>query len=61
MTSDGTMARDTQPLVRFGIRVIAEQDGKRQEGSSGGGGRTSSATSRARAPSGTPERRLRRR
>jgi TldD protein len=41
VTSDGTMARDTQPLVRFGIRVIAEKDGKRQEGSSGGGGRTS--------------------
>jgi TldD protein len=35
------MAHDTQPLVRFGVRVIAEKDGKRQEGSSGGGGRTS--------------------
>jgi TldD protein len=41
VTSDGTMARDTQPLVRFGVRVIAEKDGKRQDGSSGGGGRTS--------------------
>ncbi|HEY3815864.1 MAG TPA: metallopeptidase TldD-related protein [Polyangiaceae bacterium] len=41
VTSDGTMAHDTQPLVRFGVRVIAEKDGKRQEGSSGGGGRTS--------------------
>jgi TldD protein len=41
VTSDGTMARDTQPLVRFGVRVLAEKDGKRQEGSSGGGGRTS--------------------
>ena len=40
ITSDGKMARDTQPLMRFGIRVIAEQNGKRQEGSSGGGGRT---------------------
>ncbi|CAN5130109.1 metalloprotease TldD [soil metagenome] len=40
MTSDGKMARDAQPLMRFGIRAIAEQDGKRQEGSSGGGGRT---------------------
>ena len=40
VTSDGKMARDTQPLVRFGIRAIAERDGKRQEGSSGGGGRT---------------------
>ena len=41
ITSDGTMAHDVQPLVRFGVRVIAERDGKRQEGSSGGGGRTS--------------------
>jgi TldD protein len=41
VTSDGTMAHDTQPLIRFGVRVIAERDGKRQEGSSGGGGRTS--------------------
>jgi TldD protein len=40
VTSDGKMARDAQPLVRFGIRVIAEKNGKRQEGSSGGGGRT---------------------
>src|SRR5262249_50075599 len=30
---------DRQPLIRFGIRVIAEKDGKRQAGSSGGGGR----------------------
>jgi TldD protein len=40
VTSDGKLARDTQPLFRFGIRAIAEKDGKRQEGSSGGGGRT---------------------
>ncbi len=39
-TSDGKVARDVQPLMRFGIRVIAEENGKRQEGSSGGGGRT---------------------
>lgn len=38
-TSEGTMARDSQPLMRFGVRVIVEKDGKRQEGSSGGGGR----------------------
>jgi TldD protein len=35
------MVRDVQPLVRFGVRAIAERGGKRQEGSSGGGGRTS--------------------
>jgi len=40
VTSDGKMMRDAQPLVRFGIRVLAERDGKRYEGSSGGGGRT---------------------
>jgi TldD protein len=40
VTSDGKLGRDVQPLVRFGIRVVAEEDGKRQEGSSGGGGRT---------------------
>jgi len=39
-TSDGRMARDSQPLLRFGIRAIAQEDGRRQEGSSGGGGRT---------------------
>ncbi len=38
-TSDGTMLHDVQPLLRFGVRAIAERDGKRQDGSSGGGGR----------------------
>jgi TldD protein len=40
ITSDGHLARDVQPLMRFSIRVIAEHEGKRQEGSSSGGGRT---------------------
>ena len=39
-TSEGKSAYDIQPLFRFGVRVIAEENGKRQEGSSGGGGRT---------------------
>jgi TldD protein len=39
-TSDGKLVYDVQPLIRFGIRVIAEENGKRQAGSSGGGGRT---------------------
>jgi TldD protein len=39
-TSEGKSAYDVQPLFRFGVRVIAEENGKRQEGSSGGGGRT---------------------
>jgi TldD protein len=38
-TSDGMMLHDVQPLLRFGVHVIAERDGKRQSGSSGGGGR----------------------
>jgi TldD protein len=50
VTSDGGMARDAQPLVRFGVRVIAERDGKRQEGSSGGGGRTSMGYFEGKSP-----------
>ena len=38
-TSDGRWVRDRQPLLRFGVRAIAESEGKRQSGSSGGGGR----------------------
>jgi len=38
-TADGKMVHDRQPLLRFGVRVIAESGGKRQAGSSGGGGR----------------------
>lgn len=38
-SSEGKFVYDSQPLLRFGVRVIAEQDGKRQTGSSGGGGR----------------------
>jgi TldD protein len=38
-TSDGRLAHDIQPLLRFGIRAIAEKNGRRESGSSGGGGR----------------------
>ena len=38
-TSDGTFATDVQPMLRMGVRAIAERSSKRQEGSSGGGGR----------------------
>ena len=38
-TSDGTLVHDIQPLLRMSVRAVAERDGKRQEGSSGGGGR----------------------
>lgn len=37
--SDGVMAADVRPLVRVSIQVIAEQSGRREQGSSGGGGR----------------------
>jgi TldD protein len=36
---DGTRAADVRPLVRLSLNVIAEQNGKREQGSSGGGGR----------------------
>src|SRR5262245_23591340 len=40
VTSDGKLVRDRQPLVRFGAQAVAESmSGKRQAGSSGGGGR----------------------
>jgi TldD protein len=38
-TSDGRMAHDIQPILRFGARAVAEVGGKRQSGSGGGGGR----------------------
>lgn len=38
-TSDGRFVHDVQPLMRFGVRVIAEDRGRRESGHSGGGGR----------------------
>ncbi|MEW5889668.1 MAG: metalloprotease TldD [Pseudomonadota bacterium] len=37
--SDGQLAADVRPLVRVSITVILEQDGRREQGSAGGGGR----------------------
>jgi TldD protein len=37
--SDGRMTRDRLPLMRYGVYAVAEDNGKRQSGSSGGGGR----------------------
>ncbi|MCA3180019.1 MAG: metalloprotease TldD [Burkholderiaceae bacterium] len=37
--SDGVIAADVRPLVRLSVTVIAEQDGRREQGTSGGGGR----------------------
>jgi TldD protein len=38
--SDGTLAADVRPLVRCNVTAIVEQNGRREQGSSGGGGRT---------------------
>ena len=37
--SDGRLAADVRPLCRLSVTVIVEQNGKREQGSSGGGGR----------------------
>lgn len=36
--SDGTFSADIRPLVRLNVSVIAEENGRREQGSSGGGG-----------------------
>jgi TldD protein len=36
---DGRVAADVRPLVRVSLQVIVEQDGRREQGSAGGGGR----------------------
>ena len=40
LAEDGTMAADVRPLVRLSVHVIAESDGRREQGTSGGGART---------------------
>lgn len=37
--SDGILAADVRPLVRMSLQVIAEENGKREQGVAGGGGR----------------------
>ncbi|CUA93388.1 metalloprotease TldD [Thiomonas bhubaneswarensis] len=39
LRSDGLLAADVRPLVRLSVNVIVEQNGRRESGSSGGGGR----------------------
>ncbi|MGK5048549.1 metalloprotease TldD [Janthinobacterium sp. GB4P2] len=41
LRSDGVLAADIRPLVRVSLTVIAEQHGRRETGSAGGGGRFS--------------------
>lgn len=38
--ADGLIAADVRPLVRLSVTVIAEQAGRREQGHSGGGGRS---------------------
>ena len=38
--ADGAIAADVRPLVRLSVQVIAEDNGRRESGSAGGGGRT---------------------
>jgi TldD protein len=37
--NDGMLAADVRPLTRLSLQVIVEQDGRREQGSAGGGGR----------------------
>ena len=39
VNSRGNIAFDSRPLMRFGVRVVAESAGRRESGFSGGGGR----------------------
>lgn len=38
-SSDGDLAADIRPLVRFNVSIVVEQNGRRESGSHGGGGR----------------------
>jgi TldD protein len=42
-TSEGELAADVRPLVRFNVSVLVEQDGRREQGYAGAGGRFSLA------------------
>ena len=39
MATDGTLAADVRPLVRFDVSVLVEQNGRRERGNAGLGGR----------------------
>ncbi len=40
LADDGRLAADIRPLIRLNVSVIVEQNGRREQGSSGGGART---------------------
>ncbi|MEM8553822.1 MAG: metalloprotease TldD, partial [Pseudomonadota bacterium] len=39
LRADGSMSEDTRPMTRLNVSVIVEQDGRRESGNAGGGGR----------------------
>ncbi len=39
LRSDGSVVRDVRPMTRVGVSVIVDQDGRRESGHAGGGGR----------------------
>lgn len=41
LRADGVRVRDVRPMTRLNVSVIVEQDGRRENGSAGGGGRVS--------------------
>lgn len=41
VASDGTLCADVRPLVRMNVSIIVEHNGRREQGSAGGGGRVS--------------------
>jgi TldD protein len=43
LRADGSRSADLRPLVRLNVSVVMEQNGRRESGSHGGGGRTSYA------------------
>lgn len=40
LASDGTLAADIRPLVRFSVSVVLQHNGRKERGNGGGGGRT---------------------
>ncbi|AUM14045.1 metalloprotease TldD [Ketobacter alkanivorans] len=40
LASDGTLAADVRPLVRFSVSVVLEKNGRKERGNGGGGGRS---------------------
>jgi len=55
-TSDGRIAYDRQPMMRFGVSAVAEQNGRREAGQSGGGGRMTLAYFDGKSPEWHAER-----